>query len=471
MTVSDAATSAGHGGEASPFSWRFVAPLYLGSALNPINSTVIATALVPIAHHLHISVGRTSVLISALYLASAVAQPTAGKLAEEFGPRRVFQAGIVLVLLGGVLGGLSDNLAMLIVSRALIGVGTSAGYPSAMVMIRRAAATAGMAAPPGKVLGGLAIAGLATVAVGPPIGGVLVSSFGWRAAFFINVPVTLVAFAMTWAWVPRDLPVTGPRSARQVASRIDVVGIIGFGGSMTALLVFLLSLPHPAWIALVIAVVVGAGLLRWELRAVTPFFDVRQLASNLALTRTYLRATGTLLGIYCVLYGVTQWLEVARGYSPGTAGLLLLPMGLLSAFLSRWVSGRNLIRGPLVAAGVSMLVASIATLLLTTTSPAIAIIGVSLLFGITLGTTAVGNQTALYTQAPPQQLGTASGLYRTFAYIGSIASSVITALAFRTSVTDHGLHSIAYILAGVGAVVVAMTLLDRNLPTRANPEP
>jgi MFS family permease len=111
-----------------PFGWRTVTPLVMGSALNPVNASVIATALVPIAAALHVPVGRTAILVSWLYLACAIAQPTAGKLAEEFGPRRVFLAGIVLVLLGGLAGGLGDNLAVLVVARVLIGVGTSCGY-------------------------------------------------------------------------------------------------------------------------------------------------------------------------------------------------------------------------------------------------------------------------------------------------------------------------------------------------------
>jgi MFS family permease len=158
------------------FPWRFVTPLYMGSALNPINSSLIATALVPIAAAVHVSVGRTAVLVSALYLASAIAQPTGGKLAEEFGPRRVFLAGILTVLAGGLVGGFGQDLTTLVVARVLIGVGTSAGYPSAMLLIRRRADAAGLGAPPGSVLGGLMIAGAATAAVGLPIGGVLVDA-------------------------------------------------------------------------------------------------------------------------------------------------------------------------------------------------------------------------------------------------------------------------------------------------------
>ncbi|HEY4464147.1 MAG TPA: MFS transporter, partial [Streptosporangiaceae bacterium] len=182
-------------GTQNAFSWRFVTPLFMGSALNPVNSSLIATALVPIAAAVHVSVGRTAVLVSALYLASAIAQPTAGKLAGEFGPRRVFLAGIVTVLAGGLVGGLGQDLTTLIVSRVLIGIGTSASYPTAMLLIRRRAESAGLAEPPGGVLGGLVIAGMVTPAVGLPIGGLLVDAWGWRTTFLVNVPFALAALA------------------------------------------------------------------------------------------------------------------------------------------------------------------------------------------------------------------------------------------------------------------------------------
>jgi MFS family permease len=451
---------------ARPFGRRFVTPLFLGSALNPINSTLIATALVPIAHAMHVSVGRTSVLVAALYLASAVAQPAAGKLSEEFGPRRVFVTGIGTVLLGGIVGALARDLTTLIVARVLIGIGTSAGYPSAMLMIRRRATAAGLDAPPGSVLGGLSIAGTVTVAIGPPIGGVLVGWLGWRSAFLINIPFALAALAMAVFWIPRDTAGSGaPRRFREVARRLDVMGIAGFGGAMTALLVFLLGLPHTTWVALGIAVVIASALVWWELRAATPFFDVRQLASDLPLTRTYLRTSLTLLGVYTVLYGLTQWLQAGRGYSAEQSGLLILPMGAIAAIVIRPISTRNLIRSPLIAAAISMLVASVGVLFLTTRSQVILIIVVTLVFGITIGTTTTGNQTALYAQAPPNQLGTASGLFRTFSYLGSIASSTLTGIVFRSKVDDSGLHTLAVILVAVAAVVLVMTLLDHRLKT------
>ncbi|MFI6275481.1 MFS transporter [Streptomyces sp. NPDC050988] len=124
--------AAGEAGRES-FAWPFTTPLYVGSALNPINSSIIATAMVPIAADLNVSIGSTAVLVSSLYLASAVAQPTAGKLAEVLGPRRISLSGIVLVLLGGVVGGLGQNLATLTVARVLIGISTSGVVLSTLI--------------------------------------------------------------------------------------------------------------------------------------------------------------------------------------------------------------------------------------------------------------------------------------------------------------------------------------------------
>ncbi|MFD3309328.1 MFS transporter [Streptomyces sp. NPDC058694] len=453
--------------ERDSFAWPFTTPLYVGSALNPINSSIIATAMVPLAADLNVSVGSTAVLVSSLYLASAVAQPTAGKLAEVLGPRRIFLSGIVLVLLGGLVGGLGQNLATLTVARVLIGVGTSAAFPCAMVMIRRRAQDAGLTAPPGSVLGGLAIAGMATAAVGPPIGGLIVGAAGWRWAFLVNIPVTAIALVMAVRWLPKDPPLDRADSGlRKVAERIDLPGILGFATFMTALVVFLMGLPNLEWIALAVFVVAAAPTVVWELRTNAPFFDFRGLAANGALARTYLRQALTLLGVYSVMYGMTQWMETAHGFSTVQAGLLLLPMGAVSALLSSPLARRNLVRGPLVVAALSMLAGSAGIMLLTSTSPAIVIVLVSLVFGVVSATTTVGNQTALYLSAPADRIGTASGLFRTFGYLGTITSSVIGGIAFRDGPTDQGLHSLGLVLVVAGVAVLLLTVLDRRLMGR-----
>jgi MFS family permease len=449
-----------------PFSWRFTAPLFIGSALNPVNSSLIATALVPIAHGLHVAIGQTAALVTALYLASAVAQPTAGKAAEVFGPRRVFLAGIVLVAIGGLVGGFAQTLAVLLISRVLIGLGTSCAYPTAMLLIRRRAREAGLAQPPGAVLGGLQIAGIATAALGLPLGGVLVGALGWRAVFFVNVPVALMALVAALAWVSPDGPLEHTGSAREVAARLDVIGVVGFAAAMIALMLFLFDLPSVHWYLLAISVGLWIALVLWELRARTPFLDLRLLASNRALTSTYVRYGLALLCVYVVFYGLTQWVETVRGLSETKAGLLLLPMTLISALVISPVSRRNLVRGPVIAAALACLVGSAGVLFLNSSSGIGWIVVVTMIFGVALGAAAAGNQIALYGQAPAELLGTAAGLLRTFGYIGSIAASAITGIVFHTRVSDHGVHLIAWIMIGVSVVLILLTIADRTLHTR-----
>ncbi|HEX3678821.1 MAG TPA: MFS transporter, partial [Galbitalea sp.] len=409
-----------------------------------------------------------TVLISVLYLACTIAQPTAGKLSEVIGPRPVLLGGTIVVLVGGILGGVATSLALLIVSRVLIGIGTSVGYPSAMVLVRRRAAQAGMVQPPSGVLGALAMVGLVLISVGPPIGGALIGGFGWRATFFVNVPVALLTLSMAIARVPKDAGNIG-LSFRELATRTDLPGIVAFAGAMTSLLIFLLSLPNPHWVPLALAVGLASVLCWWELRMGSPFIDVRQLVSNGALTRTYLRSGLTMLGAFIILYGLPEWVEASKRYSPAKAGLMIVPMGVMSAAVSQVVARRRGLRGSLISCGVAMLLGCAGMAALTSTSSPLLIIAVTLLFGVALGTTSTANQTALYLQALPEQLGTASGLFRTFVYLGSIAAATLTGVVFRNHVTDHGLHTIAYLLSAISAVVLIMAVADRRLRGATQP--
>ncbi|MGC5248827.1 MFS transporter [Gordonia sp. DT219] len=447
-----------------PFSWRFTTPLFIGSALNPINSSLLATALVPIAHGIGVPVGQTATLVAALYLASAIGQPTAGKAAEVFGPRRIFLGGIMLVGIGGIIGGFGNDLVMLLVSRILLGLGTSCAYPTAMLLIRRRANDAGMDQPPGGVLGGLMISGIATASLGLPIGGLLVGVLGWRAVFFVNIPVAAIALVATLLWVEPDRrgrpeePGRQRASARAIASDLDVIGVAGFVLAMLALLMFLFGLPTTRWWVLAVSVVLWPALGVWELRAAAPFLDLRMLVSNIGLSSAYVRFGLANLCVYVVLYGITQWIESVRGFSESAAGLLLLPMTLVSGLVIAPISRRNLVRLPVIAAAVTCLLGSLGALLLTGTSWIGIVVILTVLFGMATGFATAGNQTALYRAAPAEQLGTASGLLRTFGYLGSIAASAITGIVFHDDVTDSGVHLIGWIMTGVSIALVAITV-------------
>ena len=443
------------------FPGKFVAPLYLGNSFNPINTTLLTTALVPIAHFMNISVAQVTILVTVLYLACTVAQPTAGKLSEVLGPRRVFLSGIIILFLGGLVGGIGQNLTMLILSRVLIGIGTSTAYPSSMLIIRQRAESGGLSEPPGSVLGSLQIAALITSIIGLPIGGALVQYVGWRMTFFINIPFALVAFIMTILWIPRDIHADGAKSFAQIFSSIDGTGIIGFAGTMISLLIFLFSLPHFVWIPLALTVIFGAVSIVWELRVKRPFIDVRLLAKNMAITRTYIRFAALTLCSYAILYGLTEWMQAAKGISSSNAGLLMLPMVIVSTVVVLLLSRRNMVRGSLFIAAGFAIAASVCALFLSTASSVIFIVIITVLFGVTMGSMIIGNQAAIYKLSTADQLGTASGLFRTAGYIGSIASTAIISIVFQKNVSDSGLNVISVIMLAVSVLAMLLTVTDR----------
>src|SRR3954453_15458324 len=116
---------------ASPaVSRRLVGTILLGTLLNPLNSSMIAVALVSMRDDFEVTLATASWLVSAFYLAAAVGQPVAGRIADLLGHRRVFCAGWVLTALTGILAPLSPSFGWLVAARALQAIGTSAAYPA-----------------------------------------------------------------------------------------------------------------------------------------------------------------------------------------------------------------------------------------------------------------------------------------------------------------------------------------------------
>jgi MFS family permease len=456
-----AAVSAAAEHKHSGFGFTFVAPLALGSCLNPINSTMIATALVPIAHSLHTTAAEAGWLIAALYLASAIAQPTMGRLADLFGPRRVLLCALALVALSGIVGWFSTSLDMLIVARVILGIGTSGAYPAAMRMFRDQADRLQMP-PPRKAMSFLSLAAISTMAIGPLLGGILTGAFGWHSIFTINLPLSLLTAVLVVLWTPKDPPQT--LTPQAIVKGIDLPGLALFAATLFALMSFLMRLTHPIWWLLAVTVALAGGLVAYSRRHATPFFDIRMLARNTPLVITYLRACVLATIIYCVLYGFSQWLETGAGFSSTVAGAIMLPMSV-AAGISTIYGGRTKgIRMPFIASMGVMVLGCIALGAVTFGSPIWLIAAAAVLFGAAQGMFSVSTQAAVYIQAPASEIGSASGLQRTAFYLGAIIAASVLALVYGKNATNGAFLTLALIMAAISAALFIFTIFDRTLP-------
>ncbi|MGW5865052.1 MFS transporter [Streptomyces sp. NPDC055239] len=450
--------------ERPAFGARLTAPLLLGSLLNPLNTTMISTALVAIGHDFGVGAADTAWLVSVLYLASAVSQPVLGKLADSIGPRRVFLGGLVVVVASGLVGTLAPGFGWLLVSRLLLGIGTSAAYPAAMAVLRDESRRLGRTTPR-TVLGRLSFAALGSAAIGPTLGGLLVATAGWRGIFAVNVPVALLAYGAAFRWIPKDPP-RGERPGKTVAGGLDPLGTLLFTGALTCLVVFLLDLAHPLWWLLAPVAVLSTVLTWWQLRHPHPFIDLRMLGRNHALARTYLRHGLSYLVVYCVMYGFTQWLEEARGLSSLHTGLVMLPMSLAALACSLLGARTKGIRAPLGIASVLLVVGSALLFFTSGSTPLAVLLLAGACFGIPQGLMGTSNQAAVQSFAPADEIGSAAGLQRTAQYIGAIAASGLIGLAYGQRADDAGLHLMGAVGAVLALALVALTFTDRALRAR-----
>jgi len=456
--------------------WWLVGSVAMGTLLNPLNSSMIAVALLSLGAAFHVPIATVTWLISSFYLAGAVGQPLMGRLADLVGPRRIFCLGFVLVGIASLISPWASAFGWLIVLRVLQAIGTSAAYPAGLALFRiqtRQAMGEGTL-PPAAALGAISMTSNVSAALGPTLGGLLMLALNWQAIFLINVPLVIVGLILALLFLPKDRPgglenqhrrhLQGT-SFRLAMRALDVPGVILFSGMLTSLLVFLLELSgNPPWLLLPAFLILLLSLLFWEYRARTPFFNVKMLLPNRQLVKVYVQFAAVNFVFYSLYFGLPLWLERARSFSPAVAGLLMLPftgVGVLTTFAAIQILRRSGIRLALLLGALAL---SIGTLLLPSfesNSPVVLLIVVIVILGIPNGLLNLGLQAALYDAAPAEDIGIAAGQFQTFRYLGSILSTSLLGLLFGGTTTTGRMPILAAALTCIGVILLIVTVRTR----------
>ena len=439
---------------------RLVFAIVLGTLLNPLNSSMIAVALVTLHREFRVELGTSTWLISGFYLAGAVGQPLMGRLADILGARRVFLTGLSVAGVVAVLAPLSPSFGWLVAARVVQAFATSTAYPSGLGMIRAAAGGKGI---PAQALAMVSVAASVSAALGPTIGGLILSVASWQGIFLVNVPITVLGIVLGLRWLPDTRPseVTGAGLAG-----LDVPGVLLFAATLTSLLAGLLSVgSSEAWILLAGVPLLALLLIVRELRTVTPFFDVRLLVANPVLISVFLQFAAVTFVFYSFFFGLPIWLEEVRGFDPRAAGLLILPvtgLGVIATPIAAALISRRGTRSSSVIGSVVLFAGSALLLTFGPGTPVLGLVAVGLVLGVPNGFNNMGLQAALYEAAPPARTSWAAGQFQTFRYVGAILSSTLLGAVFRQRATTEGLHSMALLLVVVSFALVISSLMTRR---------
>jgi MFS family permease len=420
--------------------------------MNPLNSTMLATALTTICTSFGKDVSAGALLITPLYVTCTVGQPLMGRLADIYSPKKINTLGFVLVLIAAVIGMIAPDFSWLIVSRIILGLGTSAAYPSAMAIINKKYANEGIPVP-GKVMGWVAICSQISMVLGPVLGGLLTQWLGWKGIFFINIPWVIAA-----VYLSKSLPDEPPiQQEHSLFKELDIPGILLFSTFLLVLLFTLMqhNLFMYYWPVLFLSL---ALLILWERKQENPFIHVRLLWSKSALSLVYIRTLATNYILYLILYAMPQWIEGVLHVSPANTGLMMFPMSLMSAMIGWLVSRSSNIRLLYIGGLISLSIACGCLFLLTQYTAVIMVVGATLIMGVAVGINMIANQSALQKEADKSQTGVSFGLYRTAGYIGAIVSGSQLKTGFKGGVTDASFHQLA-LYASISCILSGFLLI------------
>jgi predicted MFS family arabinose efflux permease len=447
-----------------------------------IISSLGAPLIPSVARTLHISLDSAQWSLTVALLSASVAAPIMGRLGD--GPRRreTILVGLAIVLAGSVIAGLASSLIVLIVGRAMQGVGLG------LAPVTMAAARDHLPAEraPG-VIGLLSVSGAAAVGAGYPLSGLIATDQGVHAAFFFGALMSGIALAAALMVIPSN--------RHSSARRLDMTGALVGAAGLIALLLAIGQGQQWGWDSasivtlFVAAAVILAAWVRLQLDREAPLVDLRQLRVRAVLTAD-LAAIVLGVAMYMFLTLVTEFVQEPRtlGYGLGAstlvAGLCLVPFSVMGLVASRSVAPiTKRLSASVVLVGGSLIIAAAGgffALLHGTVWEAFVAMGV---IGIGFGYTFAAIPGLIVRAVPSGETGSAMGLYQVIRYVGfsigsALAASILAGNIARgsTQVTERGYVAALWVGTAICALsACASWLLSRtqapiSLQALAEPE-
>ncbi|WP_245979994.1 DHA2 family efflux MFS transporter permease subunit [Gryllotalpicola protaetiae] len=426
-----------------------------------INLTIVNVALPSIGRDLHASVSSLQWVVSTYSLVMACLLLLSGSMADRFGRRRMFQLGLVLFALGSALCGLAPNVGWLIFFVGVQAVGGSMLNPVAMSIIVSVFTDRAERARAIGVWG--SVIGI-TIAVGPVLGGVLVSGLGWRSVFWISVVIGIVAVILSLRFVPES------RAAR--ARAFDPFGQTLIIVLFASIIAATIEGPRRGWAdpwiigLFVLAALAFVGMLLIEPRRSEPLIDLRFFRS-LPFSGANVISMVMTAGLGGFLFLTTLYLQDVRHVTPLRAGLMIIPMAVGQAVAAN-LSGRLVAsrgdRLPLTLGGALLAIGAFLLVPLTAHTEIAYLLAAYAVFGLGVGMISPPVSHTAVSGMPLDQVGVAGALAASARQFGSAIGVAVTGSLVAGTGTGFidSSHTAWIVLGSCGLLVLVLALASTS---------
>jgi EmrB/QacA subfamily drug resistance transporter len=431
-----------------------------------LDNTIVNVALPSIGRQLHGSLSDLQWTVDAYTVVLASLLMLAGSTADRVGRRRTFQTGLVVFSAGSLLCSLAPSVGLLIGFRAVQALGGTMLNPVAMSIITNTFTERKERAQAIGIWGG--VVGL-SMALGPVLGGALVSSVGWRSIFWINVPIGVAGCTLAALYIPES------RSSR--SRSFDPVGQVLLIAVFASLTFGIIEGARLGWSSPLILTTFGlcaaalVAFVTYESRRKDPLLELRFFRSIPFSGATIIAVVAfTALGGF--LFVNTLYLQQSRGLSPLQAGLATLPMAVMTVLLaplSGAVVGRRGARIPLLVAGSFITASGLMLTRLELTTPFVWLFASYVLFGIGFGVVNPPITNAAVSGMPNAQAGVAAAIASTSRQVGqTLGVAALGALATAglngslASSLPAASHAGWWVIAGCGLTILVLGLITTS---------
>ncbi|HUE26422.1 MAG TPA: MFS transporter [Solirubrobacteraceae bacterium] len=413
--------------------WWTLLVVCVGTFMLLLDITIVNVALPTISRSLHASFSDIQWVIDAYALTLASVLLTAGVLADLLGRRLVYSIGLVLFALTSLLCALSPDALFLIIARAAQGIGGAIMFATGLSLL----AQEFQGRERGTAFGVWGATIATSAAIGPLLGGALTEGLGWASIFYINVPIGIVAAALTMTKVAE--------SRNPEGKRIDWIGTVTFTASLFLLVFAIIRGNALGWTSGTILGLFAASAVLMilfvvaELRQEYAMFDLT-LFRKPTFTGACLAAFSVSSSMFAMFLYLTLYIQTLLGFSPLQTGLRFLPFTVVSFFaaiasgnLSARIPVRLLLSGGLVLVGVGLFLMRG----LTSTSHWTALLPGFILAGAGVGVINPALASTAIGVVPPQRSGMASGINNTFRQVGIATGIAALGALFESTITHQ----------------------------------